>query len=190
METPSPHAHLARLVILLVIGAAAFVAVRAAMIPSTWNAERSFREGALSELASRPVKYAGNQSCVDCHEDEDGIHETAFEELEDGSHKGISCESCHGPLVDHVRDGEKFADAQIDYSRLACLTCHEHLISTPPLFPMFIAKDEVLPPQREAELLQAKIDAGGTKIYRHPSSAHSHVDCTDCHYSFHNPESE
>jgi hypothetical protein len=188
MKTPSPRAHLVRLVALLLIGGAAFIAVRAAMVPKTWNSERSFREGYLPEAAAKPMKYGGNASCQSCHEDEDEIHEMAFEDLADGPHHGITCESCHGPLAHHVQDNKKIADARTDFSRLACLTCHANLISSPPQFPKFITETDVLTPQREAELLKAKQDAGSSKIFRHPDDAHDKADCTECHFSFHNPE--
>jgi hypothetical protein len=188
MKSPSPRAHIVRLTILLLIGGAAFLAVRAAMVPDTWNSQRSFREGYLPELAARPMKYGGNASCASCHEDENEIHEMAFEDLADGPHHGISCESCHGPLSHHVLDNKKIADARTDFSRLACLTCHANLISSPPQFPKFITRDAVLTPQRKAELLKAKLDAGKSKIFIHPEDAHDKVDCTECHFSFHNPE--
>ncbi|MEM7145056.1 MAG: hypothetical protein AAF591_07950 [Verrucomicrobiota bacterium] len=188
MKTPSPRAHIYRLAFILLVGGATFVFVRGAMVPDTWNQKRAFREAALPEIAAKPMKYGGVASCAECHEDEDEIHELAYEDLAEGPHSGIACETCHGPLSEHVKDGKKFADATTNFSRLACLTCHSNLISTPPQFPMFITEDDVLTPRREAELLKAKLDAGKSKIFIHPSDAHNKVDCTECHFSFHNPE--
>ena len=86
MADPSPRAHLVRLGGLLFAGGIAFVAVRAAMIPDTWNAEAAFREGALAEIAALPMKYGGSASCVDCHEDGAETHEEAADFLSEATH--------------------------------------------------------------------------------------------------------
>lgn len=183
MAKPSPRAHLVRLAGLLLLGGAGFVAVRAAMIPPTWNSANSFREGALADIEALPMKYGGRASCVDCHEDGSETHAEAAEILSEGPHKGISCETCHGPLAHHVADGKKIADARVEYSRLVCLGCHANLTGSPPWFPKFVTADEEISPRREEAVKEA-----GKKIYRHKDNIHRHMDCTECHYSFHNPE--
>jgi hypothetical protein len=54
------------------------------------------------------------------------------------SHKGLSCESCHGALADHVGDNKKIAKATVDTeSNWQCLNCHEDQITKPQFFPTF-----------------------------------------------------
>ncbi len=190
MKEVSPRAHIYRLVGLLILGVAGFVVARSALVPDTWNYSDSYREAFLDELAQKPMKHGGNDSCAGCHEDEEagGSHKSAIEDLAGGAHAGLSCESCHGPLADHAVGGEKIAEARVDYSRLVCLTCHSNLISSPADFPKFIQSKEEIQPRREAELLAAAEADGDEKIFRHKSKIHLGMDCTECHTSFHDPE--
>lgn len=188
MAQPSPRAHLIRLAFLLFAGVVALLLARNALVPPTWSQSESYRKAALEELAQRPSVHGGNQSCIDCHQDEKNTHRTAMNDLLDGVHKSLSCESCHGPLAHHVAGDRKIADALIDYSRISCLNCHGNLISLPADFPKFILSDEPLPPNRETELLEAAQRADSKKFYRHKKSVHAGVNCTECHVSFHDPE--
>ncbi len=52
-------------------------------------------------------------------------------------HRGLSCESCHGTLVDHVKGDKKFALAKVDKSDWQCLNCHAEQINRPKGFPQF-----------------------------------------------------
>lgn len=191
MASPSPRAHLIRLGVLLVGVISALLWIRAAMVPKTWNSEEAFREASLEELARQPSIHGGNQSCINCHQGgEDALetHEDAMDDLLGGAHKNLSCESCHGPLGHHVADGRKIADALVNYSRVACLGCHNNLVSLPAGFPKFILSDEELTPQREAELKEAAQEAGDENFYRHKKRIHDGMNCTECHVSFHDPE--
>lgn len=188
MSKPSPYSHLIRLAGILIVAGVGFAFVRQQMIPDTWNWEGSYRESALADVAAKPMTYGGNHSCASCHEDSDGTHDSVIEELSTGAHKGLSCEACHGPLGEHVRDNKKIADARVEYSGLVCLHCHSNLISRPPQHPKFILKDEILPDWREKELLEAAKERGQSRIYRHNRKVHAHMDCVNCHISFHDPE--
>ncbi|HJM63348.1 MAG: hypothetical protein CMN05_01535 [Roseibacillus sp.] len=188
MDLPSSGAHLVRLTGLYVIGIVGFVFVRSAVEPETWSREDSYRKAALEDLAKRPSIHGGNDSCVGCHQDEEGTHQDSMDELMDGAHSSLSCESCHGPLAHHVSDDRKIGDARIDYTRMLCLNCHGNLVSLPAAFPKMILGDEHLSPAREAELLKAAKAAGKEKFYRHKKKVHFGMDCTECHLSPHDPE--
>ncbi|MFV1994046.1 MAG: multiheme c-type cytochrome [Verrucomicrobiales bacterium] len=177
-----------RLAGILIVGFVAFVFFRNAMIPESWDPSRSFRQAALADIAALPSIHGGNASCVNCHQDEDETHQDSMDELEGGAHNSLSCESCHGPLAHHVADDRKIADARIDYSRLLCINCHGNSVSLPVDFPKFLLADEKLPPNREAQLLEAAVESGSKKIYRHKKDVHNGMDCTECHFSFHDPE--
>lgn len=131
MSSPSPRSHLYRLGAVLVIGFVGFMVVKAIATPASWNYERWFREDSLKDIASYSLAYGGNESCQTCHAEED-------EELLGANHKSLSCESCHGALADHVRDGKKIATAKVDdESTWQCLNCHETLVTRRPDFPQF-----------------------------------------------------
>jgi len=58
-------------------------------------------------------------------------------------HQALSCESCHGPVADHVRENKKFAAAKVDKSRLQCENCHLEQIKRPEGFPEFSKTSEL-----------------------------------------------
>jgi hypothetical protein len=134
MKNPSAMTHLFRLGALFVVVIVGFLVIRQIVTPSSWNYEVWYRGAALSEDASKPMLHGGNDSCLACHE---GV----VKEVKKLKHKRLSCEACHGPLGKHVRNAEKFADAEvINQSRWQCLNCHNELISKPKGFPQFTAE--------------------------------------------------
>lgn len=75
--------------------------------------------------ASLPLQYSSSSVCVDCHQDK-------YTMWEKGSHRSVSCESCHGPARAHIESG---APEVLDTSRELCGLCHARLISRPSNFP-------------------------------------------------------
>lgn len=134
---PSPaqhtqHSHLYRLGIVLTAFFAIALLVRWWATPASWNYDLDnwYRLDAEKLAASQPLIYGGNDSCRECHA-------AAIKKLGNFRHKGLSCESCHGPLADHVREGKKFAVAIVDKSRWQCQNCHAEQINRPEDFPQF-----------------------------------------------------
>lgn len=131
MTNPSSRSHLYRLGMVLGAAFILFLVIKSLATPASWNYESWYRGDALSDMASEPLAHGGNESCVYCHQD-------AVKRVKKLRHKRLSCEGCHGALADHVRDGEKIADAiVITESRWQCLNCHSQLISKPKGFPQF-----------------------------------------------------
>lgn len=131
---PSPRTHIYRLLLLLVVLAGAFLGVRSLAIPSSWVSNGWYRGDALTELAQLPIQYGGSESCTQsaCHGGKPPpTHQFNHEMLMSGTHKGLACESCHGPLSAHVQDGQKVADAPRESSTELCLNCHRPLLSRP-----------------------------------------------------------
>ena len=188
MPAPTQKSHLLRLAGILILAGVGLVVARSVLVPPSWNSDESHRDAALAELQEKPMKYGGNQSCIDCHQDKDGLHKDMHEELSAGAHKSLSCESCHGPLADHVQDNQKIAQAKIEYTGLVCLHCHNNLISRPATHPRYVAGDEELTPQWESALMKAAIEEGEKRIFRHKKSNHASMDCVECHQYFHDPE--
>lgn len=131
MSQPSPKAHLVRLALVLGAALVAFLVIKALVVPSSWNYEGWYRGDALALNESYEVVYGGNDSCVACHQE-------INTELAEFKHQALSCESCHGALADHVKDGAKVADAHVDdESTWQCLNCHEARVNKPVNFPQF-----------------------------------------------------
>lgn len=126
----SAKSHLYRLGIVLVVffGAAYFVIGWAT--PSSWNYQDWYRGDAIPEAEAQPLAYGGNESCKNCHEKAD-------QTMRKKKHAGLSCESCHGALADHVKANKKFAKAKVDRSRWPCMNCHAEQINRPRGFPQF-----------------------------------------------------
>ena len=131
MATPGPRAHLVRLAAILAVAVVAFLIIKVIATPASWDFENWYRTDALTLNASYEVVYGGNDSCVACHEESN-------KELAEFKHQALSCESCHGALGDHVKDGAKVADAHVDdETTWQCLNCHEARVNKPADFPQF-----------------------------------------------------
>tara|TARA_B100000315_G_scaffold236633_1_gene252641 strand:- start:1605 stop:2096 length:492 start_codon:yes stop_codon:yes gene_type:complete len=136
MIKTTPKSHLFRLAGVLVLFAVAFLLVKSWATPDSWNFEQWYRGDALIDIAAQPLTYGGNESCKDCHQ-------AAIKKLRKFDHKALSCESCHGPVVDHVKGQKKIAKAIVDKSRWQCENCHDERINRPKGFPQFSQAGEI-----------------------------------------------
>lgn len=118
--------HLVRLAAIFVFGGLLFVVARAALVPADFGTLGHYRAGAIDDVRSRPIKYAGQAACVDCHSD-------VLETRAPAKHVALSCETCHGPLAAHVEDQEPTV-ARIDMQPL-CIRCHAANTGKPKGFP-------------------------------------------------------
>jgi len=125
----SPWSHLIRLAVVLVVVLGGLQVIFHAVRPPSWNTEVWYRGKTLEDMKLLPASYGGNESCAECH--------TSDAVLGPG-HLKLSCESCHGPLVDHVRDGVKVGDAKVVRdSPSLCLNCHSEQVNRPVDFPQY-----------------------------------------------------
>lgn len=138
MSKPSSMSHLYRLGFVLVAFFIVAGLVGWWMIPNSWNFEIDnwYRGAAVNDIAAQPLVYGGNESCVGCHKD-------ASETVAEKRHSGLSCESCHGPLADHVQADKRFAAAKVDKGRGQCENCHAEQINRPPDLPQFSKTGEI-----------------------------------------------
>ena len=109
------YEHLLRLAALFAVGVALFLGLRWMLVPSDYGRLGPYRAGALAANQARPIVYAGQAACVDCHSDVADIRKT-------NAHARISCESCHGPLAGHALD-PAVAAVRPD-PRAICAVCH------------------------------------------------------------------
>lgn len=169
MKDPSPFTHLIRLGLIGIIGLIVFLTLVYVMSPKSWNYDMSnwYRTDALEELQQQPLVYGGienistgerNVACVACHED-------TLNKFQKLKHKKLSCESCHGPLIDHAQGDQVIAEAVIDRDRWQCLNCHEDQVNKPPRFPVFQTIDEEFIKHRE--LMAGEFPEGTTCLKCH-----------------------
>jgi hypothetical protein len=119
------YEHLVRLAALFAVGVALFLGLRSVLVPADYGRLGPYRAGALAANQARPIVYAGQAACVDCHSDVADIRKT-------NAHARISCESCHGPLAGHAMDPA--VPVIPPNPRAICAVCHLPSDSKPPDF--------------------------------------------------------
>ena len=106
---------LLRLVLLTLLIIGTYVAARAVLTPATFGQYGHYRGAALEQEAnSRTLMFAGAKACDECHAD-------TGELVAKDRHKGIRCESCHGPGRTHARNPD-IVPAKL--TEQICLRCH------------------------------------------------------------------
>ncbi|MBI5267218.1 MAG: hypothetical protein HY851_08300 [candidate division Zixibacteria bacterium] len=118
------------LAIIFAAGITGLLVIRHFLVPDTFGEHGHYRADAVDEIAALPVSYAGYQACVDCHDDIFTAKQSSF-------HKGLSCETCHGPAGQHVEDQDKFKPAK-PHGREFCILCHGYNVSRPSGFPQIL----------------------------------------------------
>lgn len=120
--------HLLFLAAAFVAALCAFLVLRQALVPRGFGAYGGhYRAPYVAEARNRPLAFAGQMTCVACHEQEAKLRSK-------GKHAGVACEACHGPLAKHAADPAALKPALPDSARL-CKTCHEADHAKPRWFP-------------------------------------------------------
>jgi len=119
--------HLIRPALVLLAGVALFLLVRHAIVPKAFGQYGHYRPGALDLIREHPIAYAGQDTCVMCHDDEAKLHAA-------GKHAHVACEACHGPLALHASDPTAHVPQLPDVANL-CRRCHERDAAKPKNFP-------------------------------------------------------
>jgi predicted CXXCH cytochrome family protein len=105
---------LVRLLLLTLLLIAAYSVARQFLTPPTFGHYGHYRGAALVEATARPLVFAGAKACDECHGDTGAL-------VAKDRHKGISCESCHGPGRAHARNPDVMPAKLNDQ---LCLRCH------------------------------------------------------------------
>lgn len=121
------YTHLIRMAGLFCVGILVFLVARSYSVPSDFGVYGHYRAGALDDARARPVTFAGQAACVECHSD-------IGEQRTGTKHAAVSCESCHGPLATHAAGNEPLKPARPD-GLAVCVGCHLNNRSKPPTFP-------------------------------------------------------
>ena len=125
--------HLFRLAGVFVAGILLFLVLRGFLVPKSFGEYGHYRGNALSEIAARPVNFAGHETCEGCHAD-------VLEKKKDGKHAHVNCEACHGPLAKHADDPASVTPEKLDTAVL-CVRCHEANAAKPKSFPQVVSAD-------------------------------------------------
>lgn len=130
---PNPYSHLFRMAALFAAGILIFLVARSFFVPKDFGVLGHYRLGALEDAKQRPITFAGQAACVECHSDIGDLRKTA-------RHAKVSCESCHGPLASHAAGEEPLKPAHPDGLK-TCLGCHVKSPSKPSAFPQIEVAD-------------------------------------------------
>jgi Cytochrome c554 and c-prime len=125
--------HLLRPAIVLLAGVGVFLVIRGAVIPKEFGKYGHYRPGALAAIREHPVSYAGQSTCVMCHDDQATVRAA-------GRHAKIACEACHGPQAKHAEDPTALKPKLPDVTTL-CARCHERDAAKPKTFPQVATAD-------------------------------------------------
>jgi transcription elongation factor Elf1 len=123
--------HLFRFAFLFVIAFVAFLVIRHFVVPKSFGQYGHYRANAMTEIAARPVHFAGHETCETCHAD-------ILETKKTGKHANVNCEACHGPLAKHA-DDPSVLPPKLDTAVL-CIRCHAATAAKPKGFPQVDAE--------------------------------------------------
>ena len=125
--------HLVRPALVLLAGLGIFIVVRGAVIPKDFGKFGHYRPGALELVRSRPISYAGQDTCLACHDDQGKVRAA-------GKHAHVACEACHGPQAKHADDPTATKPQLPDVANL-CRRCHEKDAAKPAWFPQVVTAE-------------------------------------------------
>ena len=125
--------HLLRLAAAFLVGLIIFFLVRSVLVPRSFGVYGHYRADAIAEIAALPVAYAGHQTCEVCHTEVQDVKSK-------GVHRGVACESCHGPLAAHASDPASLTPPKLETTVL-CPRCHTANSAKPKNFPQVDVAD-------------------------------------------------
>lgn len=118
--------HLFRLALLYLFGTLAFFGLRSLLVPRTFGQYGHYRGAAIVETAAHETRFAGHQTCENCHAD-------VAQTKSSGRHAHVNCEACHGPLAKHADDPS--IDPGKPDTAVLCVRCHDASAARPREFP-------------------------------------------------------
>ena len=125
--------HLVRPAAVLLAGLTVFLVVRSAVVPKAFGQYGHYRPAALDLIRGRPVAFAGQAVCVDCHADQAAARAA-------GKHAHVACEACHGPQAAHAGNPVDLKPPLPDVATL-CRRCHEKDAAKPKNFPQVVTAE-------------------------------------------------
>jgi hypothetical protein len=126
--------HVFRMAGLFVVGIVVFLVLRALYVPDDFGVLGHYRASALTMNSDKPLAYAGQAACADCHPD-------VIEKRAGQRHERVACEGCHGPSARHASGEEGAPMPARPDGRVGCLHCHAKDASRPLTHPQVIAAE-------------------------------------------------
>ena len=105
-----------RLALVFAVFIGLFLVARHFLVPKSFGEFGHYRGQSLVENQAKPAKYAGEKACADCHQDMVDLKSPNV-------HKSLSCETCHGPGLEHINSSDS-VHMRVPKSREFCATCH------------------------------------------------------------------
>lgn len=169
------------LVIAVLVGIVAVV--RFVLIPGSYFSTRLHRATTIQREVAKPIRFAGMPTCRECHAD---VYETKAA----GYHRGLACETCHGPSAQHAEDPMN-AKPYAPRDRKFCPVCHAFDPSRPTGFPQINPTahnplqpcitchqpHDPVPPEVPRECSACHAQIARMKAV----SSHALLECTTCH---------
>jgi len=124
----SYFAHVLKLAVILVVAGGLAIFARGIFLPETMGQYGHYRGDDLQDQRNVAVRSHTNESCYKCHRPIRLIHKA-------GVHKTVSCEFCHGPYADHIKDGKLIGKLPVKKGmeiKALCLRCHNKIIRARP----------------------------------------------------------
>lgn len=126
------YEHVLRMAGLFAMGVAVFLIVRWVLVPADFGVLGFYRAGTLPEAMAKPLKYAGHESCAECHGE-------ILDQRKGTKHEKVNCESCHGPLATHA-SGDVMQPGKPD-TKTVCAPCHTKMDGRPKFQPQVDFKE-------------------------------------------------
>jgi len=126
------YEHLLRLAALFALAVVVFLGLRWLLVPADYGLLGAYRAGAIDQVQARPITYAGQLACMECHTD-------VADTRKGNAHALVSCESCHGAHGTHASDPA--VAARRPDPRATCAVCHVPNAAKPPGFKTVVFAD-------------------------------------------------
>ncbi|MEN8190403.1 MAG: hypothetical protein ABFS19_11190 [Thermodesulfobacteriota bacterium] len=124
----SYFAHVVRIALILVVAGGLGIFARQLFLPETMGQYGHYRGSDIEDQRNVVVRNNTNDACFACHRPIRTVHKA-------GVHKTVSCEFCHGPYSDHIKDGKYVAKLPVKRGmeiKDLCLRCHNKVIQARP----------------------------------------------------------
>ncbi len=124
----SYYAHVLRIVVIFIIAGGLAIFVGGMFRPETLGQYGHYRGSDIEDQRNVEVRNSTNDACFECHRPIRTVHKA-------GVHKTVSCEFCHGPYADHVKDGKLIGKLPVKRGmeiKDLCLRCHNQVIQARP----------------------------------------------------------
>lgn len=122
------NSHLIKLIIAMVVFGVVALVARQVFMPESMGQYGHYRGTDIADQKNVAIRLQTNESCFQCHKPIRTIHKA-------GVHKTVSCEVCHGPYGDHIKDGKKIGTLPVKQKQEIthlCLRCHNKVIQARP----------------------------------------------------------